>query len=153
MSQKLFIFVILSIIILVLSNRLLAQEKEGEIIIFSERVGEVIDQEERNRYGLFSLIKGFQSAVLFKYDDGTYSFKIVYLDEASGEERIQWISRTEPEIIKIREFIDNFEQKQEEEPQVEKQQSSRIPPKPLRGRRTFLLTELGVNYRLTSPSQ
>jgi len=42
------------------------EERGGEIIILSERVGEIIDLEERNNYQLFQEVKGFQSAVFFK---------------------------------------------------------------------------------------
>jgi hypothetical protein len=45
------------------------EERGSEIIIISERVGEEIDREERDKYKLFQEVKGFQSAVFIKLPD------------------------------------------------------------------------------------
>ena len=59
--KLLFLVLLFSSVVLLSFNGLYSQEKvEGEIIIISERVGEVIDLEERKKYKLFMGIKGFQ---------------------------------------------------------------------------------------------
>ncbi len=86
-------------------NQLYAQE-EGKIIIISKRVGEEIDKEERKEFGLFPNIKGFQSAVLHKLPDNRYVFRITYLDEQTGELKIERIQVSEESINDIRYQID-----------------------------------------------
>ena len=61
--------------------------EEGKVIL-SDKVGEEIDREERNKYSLFPNIKGFQSAVLLQSSDGNYAFEITCLSEKTGEEKI-----------------------------------------------------------------
>ena len=95
-------------IVILSSNRSCAQEKEGEIIIISERVGQEVDLEERNKYNLFPAIKGFQSAVFLKLPDGSYVLKITYLDETIGEEKVERIPRNELNIKRYRDVIDRF---------------------------------------------
>ncbi len=92
--------------------QLCAQEKEGEIIIISERVGEIIDSEEREKFKLFNSVAGFQSAVYFKTDDNRFFLKITYQDEETGELKVQLVQPAETSI-KIRGYyIDNFEELQ-----------------------------------------
>ena len=129
MSQKLVIFVILLIIILLLSNRLLAQEQEGEIVIISERVGEVIDLEERNKFNLFRFVEGFQSATLFKLPDSSYVWKITYIDSTTGEQKIRQVSHAEIEIKELGEYIDHFEEIQAGKYQIKIQNAKDKLPK------------------------
>ncbi len=111
MFQKLFFSAMVFISAVLLSlNRLYAQEEEGEIIIISEKVGEIIDLEERNKYNLFPGIKGFQSAMIFKLPDDSYVGKVAYLDDTNGEKKINWIPQTESEISRIRSHIDPFKE-------------------------------------------
>jgi len=87
-----------------------AQEEKGEIIIISERVGEEIDIEEKEKYKLFQKIKGFQSAVYIKLPDNRYFLKITYLDENTGEIKERLIQQSEVSI-KIRgNYIDRLEE-------------------------------------------
>ena len=65
---------------------------EGGKVIISDRVGEEIDLEERNKYSFFTDIKGFHSAVLHKLPDGNYAFKTTYQDETTGETKIPILS-------------------------------------------------------------
>ena len=89
-------------------NTVYAQEEEGEIIVVSERVGEVIDIKERNRYNLFPDIKGFKSAVLLKLPDGRYVLKITYTDEITGKEKVMRLPRNELTIRQYRIKIDGI---------------------------------------------
>ena len=83
-------------------------KEKDEIIIISDLVGEVIDLEERNKYGLFPYIEGFQSAILIKEPDGKYAFKVTYQDETSDEEKVKSIYQKESLIYQIRARIENF---------------------------------------------
>jgi len=56
--------------------------KYEDVVILDEIVGETIDLEERNRYGLFLFSHGFRSARIIKRFDGTYAARIV---EGVGE--------------------------------------------------------------------
>jgi hypothetical protein len=87
-----------------------AQEDEAQAIVISERVGTEIDHEERNAFRLFLDVEGFESAAFFKMPDGSYMLKITVTDKVNGEERIQWIPRTELEVNQIGEYVDHFEQ-------------------------------------------
>jgi len=84
------------------------EERGGEIIIISERVGEKIDREERDKYKLFQDIKGFQSAVFIKLPDNRYILKIIYKDEQTGELKIDRIEQSKESINNIRYSIDHF---------------------------------------------
>ena len=61
---------------------------EKENVIINDEVGEVIDLEERNRFGLFREVDGFLSASYFKHPGDTYTIQLVTLDP-SGEEVAQ----------------------------------------------------------------
>lgn len=107
MLKTLFSFVLLFIGIAFLSfQQLYAQDEEGEIVIISEHVGEIIDLEERNTYNLFPDIEGFKSAVFLILPDRSYVLKITRVDETSGEERIIRIPIEERDIKKYAIKID-----------------------------------------------
>jgi len=109
MFQKNAFLVMLSIIIVFSSfNRLLAQENEDKTIIISQRVGAVIDLEERNYFKLFPGIKGFQSAKFFQLPDSTFKVKLTYLEDQIEKTRFGRLR--ESEIKKMRESIDHFEE-------------------------------------------
>ncbi|UCE18094.1 MAG: hypothetical protein JSV84_14720 [Gemmatimonadota bacterium] len=111
MFERLLFHVLLFISIVVLSSeRVCAQKEEGEIVVISERVGESIDVEERNTYGLFPTFEGFQSAVLLRLPDESYILKITYLDETTGEEKVKRIPEVESRIENYIEHIDHFEE-------------------------------------------
>jgi uncharacterized membrane protein len=110
MFQKLIFLLLLVLSTLASSSkRSCARQQEGEIIIISEKVGEVIDLEERNKYNLFPDIEGFQSVVFLKLPDGSYLLKVTYLEETTGEEKIKRILRTESSIRQYGSKIDHFE--------------------------------------------
>ena len=58
---------------------------EPQIVTISEAVGEEIDLQERNRYGLFKKVQRFVSASYFKQPDGSYTIKMVVVDESGNE--------------------------------------------------------------------
>lgn len=84
-----------------------AQEKE-HVIIISERVGEEIDREERDKYNLFPGVPGFQSAIFYANSDSTYFLEINYLDEKSGELKTNRIQQSKASIQNRAYNIDNF---------------------------------------------
>ena len=129
MSQRLLFPALVFIsIILLSSEQLCAQKEEGEIIVLSERVGEVIDLEERNRFNLFSAVNNFRSAILLKLQDGSYAFKITYVEETTGEEKIKWMAQTELEILTIREYIDHYKETQSKTYHTKSDKESPIVP-------------------------
>ena len=64
-----FIMRVMIFIIVFIFNLLNARSQEDECIILNEKIGDLIDQEERIQYNLFPARKGFQSAVLYKSSD------------------------------------------------------------------------------------
>ena len=92
-------------------NQPYAQE-EGEIIIISERAGKEIDQEERDKFKLFQGLKGFQSAVYLKLPDNRYILKMTYLDEKTGELKVEHIQESKLSMKNRRNYIDRFEEVQ-----------------------------------------
>ena len=61
------------------------QAIDKDVVIISETVGEVIDLEERNRYGLFREVDGFLSAAYFKHSGDTYTIQLVTLGPSGKE--------------------------------------------------------------------
>ncbi|MCK5406773.1 MAG: hypothetical protein KAJ37_04945 [Candidatus Krumholzibacteria bacterium] len=53
---------------------------EGRVII-TDKVGDVIDRQERDKYGLFPEILGFESAVLYAQPHHGYVFEITYYEK------------------------------------------------------------------------
>ena len=85
----------------------LAQE-EGKIAVVSERVGEVINLNERNYFNMFLATKEFQSAIFLQQQDSTFVVRITYVDEGISKARFRKVS--EKEFLKIREYLDHFEE-------------------------------------------
>jgi len=111
MSRKHFLLLILFICTFFPSFiPLHALKEKGKIIIISERVGEEIDREERDKFRLFQRINGFQSAVFIKLPDNRYLLKIAYLDENTGELKIERIQQSEASIKNRGDYIDRFEE-------------------------------------------
>jgi hypothetical protein len=87
------------------------EEKGGEIITISERVGSEIDQEERDKYKLFQEVKGFQSAVFLKFPGNICILKIIYKDDQTGELKVDRIQQSKESINNIKYNIDHFGEK------------------------------------------
>jgi len=84
-------------------NIALAEDQE-KVIIISEKVGEVIDAEERERFGLWPAIKGFKSAVFLQLSDGSYVAEVTY--EKDGEEKKARTSQSEIAIKSLKSYIE-----------------------------------------------
>lgn len=86
----------------------LPQEPEaGKVIVLSEKVGEIIDLEERNYYRLFLFSKNFQSAVILQQPDSSFVLQITEEMEGIKQLRTQPIERKI--LNRLRQYIDNFE--------------------------------------------
>ncbi len=79
-------------------------EEHEKVFIISEKVGEVIDVQERIRYALFPQIKGFKSAVFLKLSDGNFVAEVTY--EKNGDEKTTRISQSTIEIISLIDYIE-----------------------------------------------
>ena len=84
-----------------------AAQEEGKTVVVSERVGKIIDLEERNHFKMFSAAKGFQFAVFLQNPDGSYVAKITYEENGVTKERHRVLTREE--LLNIQEYLDNFE--------------------------------------------
>jgi hypothetical protein len=82
--------------------------QKGQIIAISPRVGETIDREERDRYGLFQASVNFQSAVILQQPDGNYVAEIT--EERNGEKEIRMLSIDRRTLDQLRDFIENFKE-------------------------------------------
>jgi hypothetical protein len=81
---------------------------EGKVIVVSERVGEVIDRQERDKYSLFVYISEFQSVEFRQKDDFSYWFYLRYTDQKSGTVKIVKRKTDEKTVQQLREYIDQF---------------------------------------------
>jgi len=81
-------------------------QTEEKVIVISDRVGEVIDKEERESFGLFEAYKGFKSAVFLELPDSNYVAEITY--EENGEEKKSRWAQSEQSIKSLRDYIDNY---------------------------------------------
>lgn len=72
-----------------------------EVVIVSEEVGEEIDLEERNLYGLFQNVEGFVQASYFKQPDGSYTIKLIRTDEDGNQvEKVNAVSFAGIEFVR-----------------------------------------------------
>ena len=84
-------------------NIALAEDQE-KVIIISEKVGEVIDAEERERYGLWPEIKGFKSVTFIQLTDGSYVAEVTY--EEDREEKKTRTPQSEIAIKSLKSYIE-----------------------------------------------
>jgi len=84
-------------------NVAIAEEHE-KVIIISEEVGEVIDAEERERFGLWPEIKGFKSTIFLQLSDGSYVAEVIY--EKNGEEKKARTPQSEIAIKLLKSYIE-----------------------------------------------
>jgi hypothetical protein len=114
MSRKYHLSVLLFVCVFfyVSAGLLRAQEEEGKVVIISESVGKEIDREEREKFGLFQDVKGFQSAMWLRLPDNGYILKVTYLDDQTGELTTQRIRQSEKPLNDIRDQIGRFEEGQ-----------------------------------------
>lgn len=96
-----------AMLMLVPGELLLAQE-EGQVIIISEKVGETIDREERDRYGLFPASQNFQSAMILQLPDSSYVAEIS--EEYRGVRKIRKLPLDQATVNMLTGRIDNFDE-------------------------------------------
>jgi hypothetical protein len=82
---------------------------EGKLVVLSDRVGEAIDLQERNQYGLFPGLEGYQSAELRLHDDGSYWFYVTQSAPECGTENLFKMPIDEHEVHRVRAHIDQFQ--------------------------------------------
>jgi hypothetical protein len=80
----------------------------AEVVVISEKVGEVIDREERDHYDLFRAMQGFQCAVVLLLPDGSYALEVnEAMDDTTRVRRV----RIQPWYpSRLGEYIDRFEE-------------------------------------------
>ncbi len=108
MSKKFFkTFLLLSVILLFVFVELSHSQEEGKVVIISEKVGEVIDRQERDTYRLFQSFIDFHSATFYMLPDTTYEIHITYIEKGAQKTQIMRISK--PEINNYINAIDYFD--------------------------------------------
>ncbi|MEO0142678.1 MAG: hypothetical protein ABIL70_08105 [candidate division WOR-3 bacterium] len=77
------------------------------LFVISERIGEVLDPEERIYFNLLPGVKNFKSAVFLELPDSSYVIKVIY--EKEGEEHELRIRQGKKEITRLKDYLDNYE--------------------------------------------
>jgi len=100
------ILVLLAGFMLLASVRIVYAQSQEKIIVISDRVGEVIDAEERAHFGLFEAYKGFKSAVFLLLPDSSYVAEITY--EENGAEKKTRLPLSKQSVKSLTDYIDNY---------------------------------------------
>ena len=79
--------------------------ERGSVVTLSEKVGELIDAEERKQYGLFWGIVGFQSAVVYDIIEGGYVLEVV-----TKNDNYVVINRDPQGLDILRDYMDRHEE-------------------------------------------
>ena len=69
MRRFVFIYAVVTIILILVPSLSLAEEKEQKLYTIHPLVGDVIDAEENEKYNLFGPIEGFIAAKFYEYED------------------------------------------------------------------------------------
>ena len=77
------------------------------VVVLSPKVGNVIDNAERQHYGFFQNVKDFYSAAIVRRMDGKFFARITL--SSSGANEIQSIPLSESSVFRYAEKIENFE--------------------------------------------
>jgi len=77
---------------------------EVQPITVSERVGEVVDAEEREQFDLYSVISDFKSATFYAIQEGGYKVKIM-----AGDKMLIAVNRDSQAVAVLRDYIDRYE--------------------------------------------
>jgi opacity protein-like surface antigen len=107
MRNRIFLMILAGLALLSIPKSVLAQDND-KVLILSPRVGSVIDAGERERYGLFQGIKGFDRAVFFQTPEKKYYAKIMCVG-SDGARRDTTVQYSEDELKMLAEQIDHFE--------------------------------------------
>ncbi len=100
------IFCLVSAVLMLIPGEIVQAQEEGQVIVISERVGETIDREERNYYGLFLASWNFHSAVIRQLPDGSYLAEITEGQE--GEKQVRTLPIDQNTLDALREHIENY---------------------------------------------
>jgi len=73
-------------------------------LVISERIGEIIDPEERKQFDLFHGIKAFKEARLFEFANGGYVLEIT-----TDNGRLVSVNHDQDAIMILRDYIDTYE--------------------------------------------
>jgi len=73
-------------------------------IVVSERVGDVIDAEERMQFGLFPTVEDFREARFYRFREGGYALEITTTDE-----KFVSVNSWSSAVLLMRDYIDNYE--------------------------------------------
>jgi hypothetical protein len=85
-----------------------SQDTTGTVVSLNEKIGPIIDLEERNYYQMFLSYTNFDTAVLLQRPDGSYIFKIISKKEDDTSVSIDWLPCANEELLRIRQLIDPF---------------------------------------------
>jgi hypothetical protein len=117
----------------------LAQDTTGTVVILSDKVGPVIDLEERNFYGMFSSVQHFESAVLMQTPDSLYIFKIITKNMVDSSKGVVWFPQTKEALESIRHIIETYNGIEHEAPPIETYNGIEYeaPPSPISKKSTI----------------
>jgi hypothetical protein len=82
-----------------------ANYRELRLIAISERVGEVIDAEEREQFDLFPSVTDFNSATFYEIVDGGYKVEIMAADKILAA-----VNRDSQAVEILRDYVDRYEE-------------------------------------------
>lgn len=96
--------------LLLLCPFFLLQAASGQVstlVPLSARMGDTIDLEERNYFGLFPLYPNFESAKLYQVNETLYRLRLQLMDNGQSSEAV--IELDNNRLAAIQHYIDNFE--------------------------------------------
>jgi len=131
-----------------------SQDTTGTVVVLSEKVGPIIDLEERNFYKFFMGVKHFESAILLQRPDSSYVFKVISRNETEPSVELIWMPIVEEEVYRLRLHIDpdyRSEDQRTKRSDSHNDKSSvekRIEEPAYRSR---FITEFGYSYQITPP--
>ena len=97
---------VLALTTFVAAPQAVVQDSIGKQVILCDKIGPVIDLEERNFYKLFQSVPNFSSAVLLQKPDSSYIFKVFEKREDRTAPSVRWIDVTAEQIVHIRNHIE-----------------------------------------------
>lgn len=92
-------------------------EDQEKVIVISDKVGEVIDAQEREQYNILPAVKNFKSAVFLQLLDSSYVLEVRY--EKDGGEKQMRISQTLDDLNTMKRFFGE-EELAEDKPESER---------------------------------
>ena len=108
--HKLFVVLIAQLILLGIVS---AQNSDRSVLIISNRVGETIDQHEREQYDLFNAIADFHSAQFYSMPDGKVLLEIVKTEPESAVTDTESYYPSKSELMDYKNKIDKTDHMEE----------------------------------------